>query len=102
MAVPFRCQGVECCVLNKNDPHGIMCLHVWSPTGGRFGKDQEVGPCWSKYDLVGKDMSLGVSFEVSKPHARPKVSLSVCLSEDQDDVALSCFSNTMRYDHGLT
>jgi hypothetical protein len=34
-----------------------------------FGEDYEVWSCWSRFDLVEKDVSLGVGFEVLKAHS---------------------------------
>lgn len=35
--------------LNKNGPHGPICLNTWITVGKDFGKDLEVQPCWRTY-----------------------------------------------------
>jgi hypothetical protein len=51
-----RCAG--CVSLNENGIHRLICLNSW-PSDGGLGR-------FRRCDLVGRDVSLGVDFQVSK------------------------------------
>lgn len=59
---------------DENDPHRLRGLNPWSPVGGTTWEGL------GDVALLEEVYHLGASFEVSKAHASPSVSLSVSCS----------------------